>query len=506
MEEITLNLIPGGATQVVHASQFDKGRQFKLLTYDGDMPFDPSTYTAEFEAIKPDGNIVQANVTKSSTGVTVTTTEQMCAVEGDTICEIRFSKNNRVIGSANFILRVEMDPIFEGTSSQSEGQIYDDIQNLKAYKQNKLIAGDNIQLQDNGGEHPTTTISATDTTYTAGSHIAISGVDNEISAIYTAGTGITITGDEIADVPYTAGAGISISTARVISADIATLPIASTATLGCIKVGANLAIDPDGTLSSTGGGGGGGDYLAGDNIQISAARVISATDTTYTAGNGIDISGVSNEISVDISDLSDASTASAGLMSATDKVKLDGIEPGANNYTLPTASTATLGGIKVGSNMSIDNGYLTVPLASTASDGLMSAANYNKLDGIEAHANNYTLPMASTATLGGIKVGFNLAIDANGVLSASPSTIQTVTVPASSWDPDTNTARVSVTGVTTETHQDILPLLGNDTNLPNNLALLNAVIFDAGQGNGYIDIYAINIPTSAISFRVVIHM
>lgn len=372
MEEITLNLIPGGATQVVHASQFDKGRQFKLLTYDGDMPFNPSTYTAEFEAIKPDGNIVQANVTESSTGVTVTTTEQMCAVVGDTICEIRFSKNNKVIGSANFILRVEMDPIFEGTSSQSEGQIYDDIQNLKADKQNKLIAGDNIQLQDNGGEHPTTTISATDTTYSAGSHIAISA-QNEISATYTAGDGITITGDEISDVPYTAGAGISISTARVISADIATLPIATTASLGCIKVGANLGIDPDGTLSATGGGGGGGDYLAGENIQISAARVISATDTTYTAGNGIDISGASNEISVDMSDLPDASTSSAGLMSVADKTKLDGIEDNANNYTLPVASTSVLGGIKLSDKFELNNNNQLIPKYTslyTAGDGI----------------------------------------------------------------------------------------------------------------------------------------
>lgn len=369
MEEITLNLIPGGATQVVHASQFDKGRQFKLLTYDGDMPFDPSTYTAEFEAIKPDGNIVQANVTKSSTGVTVTTTEQMCAVEGDTICEIRFSKNNRVIGSANFILRVEMDPIFEGTSSQSEGQIYDDIQNLKADKQNKLIAGDNIQLQDNGGEHPTTTISATDTTYSAGSHIAISA-QNEISATYTAGDGIEITGDEISDVPYTAGAGISISANREISANIATLPIASTTTLGCIKVGANLVIDPDGTLSSTGGGGGGGyEYLAGDNIQISEARRISATDTTYTAGNGINITGASNEISVDMSDLPDASTSSAGLMSVADKIKLNGIEAGANNYILPEATTSSLGGIIVGENLSISSGVLSVATTSSVASG-----------------------------------------------------------------------------------------------------------------------------------------
>lgn len=42
----------------------------------------------------------------------------------------------------------------------------------------------------------------------------------------------------------------------------------------------------------------------------------------------------------------------------------------------------------------------------------------NKLDGIAANANNYTLPTASSTTLGGIKVGSGLSIS-NGVLSAS---------------------------------------------------------------------------------------
>ena len=36
----------------------------------------------------------------------------------------------------------------------------------------------------------------------------------------------------------------------------------------------------------------------------------------------------------------------AGVMSSVDKNKLDGIASGANNYSLPTASTTTLGGIK----------------------------------------------------------------------------------------------------------------------------------------------------------------
>lgn len=41
-----------------------------------------------------------------------------------------------------------------------------------------------------------------------------------------------------------------------------------------------------------------------------------------------------------------------------------------------------------------------------------------KLDGIEAGANNYVLPIASQQTLGGIKVGNNLSVSADGTLSA----------------------------------------------------------------------------------------
>ena len=43
-----------------------------------------------------------------------------------------------------------------------------------------------------------------------------------------------------------------------------------------------------------------------------------------------------------------ASSSTTGAMSNTDKVKLDGIEARANNYFLPLASTDTRGGIKVG--------------------------------------------------------------------------------------------------------------------------------------------------------------
>lgn len=46
----------------------------------------------------------------------------------------------------------------------------------------------------------------------------------------------------------------------------------------------------------------------------------------------------------------------------------------------------------------------------------------NKLDGIEANANNYTLPTASTSTKGGVKVdGVTISIDQNGVISSIAS-------------------------------------------------------------------------------------
>lgn len=45
----------------------------------------------------------------------------------------------------------------------------------------------------------------------------------------------------------------------------------------------------------------------------------------------------------------------AGVMSAVDKIKLDGIATGANKYTLPIASATALGGIKLGSGLSATN-------------------------------------------------------------------------------------------------------------------------------------------------------
>ena len=55
----------------------------------------------------------------------------------------------------------------------------------------------------------------------------------------------------------------------------------------------------------------------------------------------------------------------------TEKNKLAGIANGANNYSLPTASASTLGGVKVGTNLSISSGVLS---AKDTTYGVMKGA------------------------------------------------------------------------------------------------------------------------------------
>lgn len=83
----------------------------------------------------------------------------------------------------------------------------------------------------------------------------------------------------------TAGTGIYIDPDNVISATggVVDLPIASSTTLGGIKVGENLTISEDGTLSATGGGGAGGE-VSKEEFDALVARV-AALEALIDGGN-----------------------------------------------------------------------------------------------------------------------------------------------------------------------------------------------------------------------------
>ncbi len=102
-----------------------------------------------------------------------------------------------------------------------------------------------------------------------------------------------------------------------------------------------------------------------------------------------------------------------------DKDKLAGIAEGANKTTVDTALSST-------STNPVQNKALNTALAGKVdkvSGKSLSTNDYtttekNKLAGIATGANNYSLPTASSTTLGGVKVGAGLAIN-SGVLSAT---------------------------------------------------------------------------------------
>lgn len=154
-----------------------------------------------------------------------------------------------------------------------------------------------------------------------------------------------------------------------------------------LVAGNNVTITPDST---------------GDSITISSANTV-YTHPTSAGNKHIPAGGASGQILRWASDgtavwgndnnttYSNATQTSSGLMSNTDKTKLDGIAAGANNYTLPSAGSS-LGGVKSGGDVTISSGVITVNDDShnhiiSNVDGLQSALDGKAASG---HSHNDT--------------------------------------------------------------------------------------------------------------------
>lgn len=100
-----------------------------------------------------------------------------------------------------------------------------------------------------------------------------------------------------------------------------------------------------------------------------------------------------------------ASASAAGLMSAADKQKLDGVAAGANNYQHPATHPASMVQQDTTHQFITEEERRTwnsKPGSGTAtgtSSGLMSAADKQKLDGVAAGANNYQHPASHPASM-----------------------------------------------------------------------------------------------------------
>lgn len=138
--------------------------------------------------------------------------------------------------------------------------------------------------------------------------------------------------------------------------------------------------------------------VTGSGGVLTTAATISASSvsglaTVATSGSAADLTGTLSASRLPTSGVT-AGTYTSVTVDATGRVTAGSSPAG---YTLPTATASVLGGVKIGSGISIDG------------NGVISASS------------GYTLPNATTSTLGGVIVGSGLSV-ASGTVSVSYGT------------------------------------------------------------------------------------
>lgn len=123
------------------------------------------------------------------------------------------------------------------------------------------------------------------------------------------------------------------------------------------------------------------------------------------------------------------------------------------SYTLPTASSSTLGGVKIGSGLTINtSGVLSADVTSSTLTAYAKTADlsavaksgsYNDLTNKPTIPSAYTLPAASSSVIGGVKVGNNISVT-SGTISVTKNNVTS----ALGYTPAT-TNDTSLTGTTT---------------------------------------------------------
>jgi hypothetical protein len=124
-QDVNLNVVPVGVRPVVHCSQYDNNLQaIKFTLYKNNVAFPiPSGAAVLINGYKPDNTgFSYAATAISGNTATFTVTQQMTAVAGDVLCELRVRTSNQIIGTLNFILRVEQAPL-QDDSILSETEI-----------------------------------------------------------------------------------------------------------------------------------------------------------------------------------------------------------------------------------------------------------------------------------------------------------------------------------------------------------------------------------------------
>lgn len=116
-QTFNLDLIPKGVAPVVYVSQYDKGQEWTINLYKDGVAFPiPAGTAVLILGTKPDKYGFEYSCTYSGNVITAILQQQMTAVAGDVTAEIRLTNsNNDIVGTVNFIIRVEPAALADDT-------------------------------------------------------------------------------------------------------------------------------------------------------------------------------------------------------------------------------------------------------------------------------------------------------------------------------------------------------------------------------------------------------
>lgn len=130
MQNINLNMIPGGVMPVINLTQFDEGREFAIKVMNGSSAADLTGATVTISGRKKDDtafsygatDYVKGNPVVSVSGNTVTirNTQQMAILAGDVLATLTITKSASEVSTLNFTITVQQNPIDGVDVSETE--------------------------------------------------------------------------------------------------------------------------------------------------------------------------------------------------------------------------------------------------------------------------------------------------------------------------------------------------------------------------------------------------